>query len=134
MADEKVTNTITNADLNKVVEGITLRSTFKVRENEDMSDDRRKTINLEVDYSGVTLNGVFAKTLKPTIIQVQGKVRNNWAKYLHNQTVKVKFVAPTETYVDPITRLLAEATQAGIDTTDKEAFMAYILNRTTDLK
>jgi hypothetical protein len=133
MTDAKVGN-ITMADLNRVVEGITLKDTFRVRENEDMPQSEAKRIHLEVDFDGVELGGVFAKTLKPTKIQLQGRVRSKWAEYKNEQTVKVKFVAPTETYVDPTVRLIAEAKRDGIDTDDIDALTAYIVKRTLQAK
>jgi len=133
MTDAKVTNTITNADLNKVVQGIVLKTTFKVKRDKDMPDSSRKTIHLSVDFEGVTLNGVFAKTLKPTIIQVQSMVRNNWKDYTDNQAVKVKFSAPSETYTDPMALLFAEAARDGVDTSDGNALAAYITKRATEM-
>ena len=135
MTDEKVTtsNTITNADMNKLVEGITLKTTFKVKRDKDMSDLDRKTIHLSVDFAGVTLNGVFAKTLKPTIIQVQSMVRNNWNDYADGQAVKVKFTAPSETYTDPMLLLFAEASRDGVDPTDQKGLAAYLAKRAAEM-
>lgn len=105
---------IMNINLNETINGVKLSKVCSIKPNGDSAES--KSITVEVDFEGSTLQGVFDKAVAGAVIQWQnGQGRKNFDKLTNNQTVKVKFVAPAaKAQVDPMTALIAEAKAKGI--------------------
>jgi hypothetical protein len=97
-------------DLNQIVTGIVLTKTCKVSPDEDSNES--KTVTLRVKFDGVKLADVFEKALSSTVIQVQAKLRKEYASLVDHSTKEVVFSAPTRSAVDPMEYVIAQAALA----------------------
>ena len=115
-------------DLNTIVKNVVLTKVCSISPDKDSDDS--KNITLKVKFDGVPLQGVFDKAISQTVIQWQnGPGRKKFDIWSNNQVVEVNFKSPARTTIDPMTQILAEATAAGIDTTDQNEMTKYILSR-----
>ena len=96
-----------------VIEGIKLSKACSIKADGDSTES--KSLTLEVDFSGSTLQGVFDKALAGVVIQwANGPGRKNWTTWKDHQIVKVKFSSPGKTSVDPVQAIIASAAAEGI--------------------
>ncbi len=115
-------------DLNQLIKNVTLTKVCSIKPDKDSDDS--KQITIKVKFDGVPLQGVFDKAVSQSIIQWQnGPGRNKFDTWANNQVVEIDFKSPARTTVDPVAQLLAEATAAGIDTTDKNEMTKFILSK-----
>jgi hypothetical protein len=115
-------------DLNQIVKGVTLTKVCSISPDKDSNEF--KNITLKVKFDGVPLQGIFDKAISQTVIQWQnGPGRKKFDQWNNNQVVEVEFKSPARTTIDPMAQILAEATAAGVDTTDSGELAKYIMNR-----
>ena len=113
-------------DLNTIVKNVVLTKVCSISPDKDSDDS--KNITLKVKFDGVPLQGVFDKAISQTVIQWQnGPGRKKFDAWNNGQVVEVSFKSPARTSIDPMTQLLAEATAAGVDTTDQNEMAKYIM-------
>ena len=98
-------------NLKEIVTGVVLTKACSIKADKDSTES--KTINLTVNFDGVSLASVFEKALAGTVITWQnGTGRKNFDKWTDKQSVEIKFSAPAT--VDAVTALIAEAKAAGM--------------------
>ena len=95
----------------------------------DKDSKEKKRINFEVVMDAVPVSGIIDKALSPVKISWVNNHRKDFDDLTDNQVVKVKFTAPSVEYRDPMEILLSEAEAEGVDTNDKAAMQAYMMER-----
>lgn len=117
---------LTKANLNDVIEGITLSRWISVSPDVDAKKDKiKKIINLEVDFTGLTLQNLIIKAFKSDVVAWQNGSggRSNFDKLIDKTTVKVSSKSPGGgPQIDPLDAIIANAKAAGMAIED------YIIN------
>jgi len=113
-----------NIDLNTTIEGLSLSKVCTVKPDKD--SESSKTVTLNVNFTGATLQSVFDKVMGAVVIQWQGANRKGFDKLIDKSTIRVDFKAPGRTTIDPKQQLIAEAKAAGVDVTNVKALMSFI--------
>ena len=109
---------LTMANLNDVIEGITLSRWVNVSPDEDAKKDGiKKLINLEVNFTGATLQDLINSAHKPSTVSWQNGSggRSNFDKLVDKSTIKVSFKSPGGApQIDPVEAIIASAKAAGV--------------------
>ena len=113
-------------NLKETVKGIVLRKTCSVKPDGDSTES--KTITVEMNYDGLTLEDVFTKALSSDIIKWQGSARKIYDTLTDKGTVKVDAKSPgSKPEVDPVTAMIQLAKDAGM--TVEQYLMAELAKR-----
>ena len=94
--------------------------------------DVRNTLGkaLNVRFDGVPLQAVFDKAVAGAVIQWQnGPGRGKYDEWSNGQVINIDFKSPGATAIDPKQAMIAQARSAGVDVTDKQALMTYIMSQ-----
>jgi hypothetical protein len=94
--------TLTKANYVDVIDIILSKACTISADKESKVAGDSKTINLEVNYKGLTFKDLMAKALKGDIIAWQngGNGRKNYDKHIDGSTVKINATSPGAGYVD----------------------------------
>ena len=115
-----------NIDMSMVIEGVTLTKVCSVKPDGDSDESKQVTVNMR--YDGLTLQDVFTKALSSDIIKFQASARKRFDTLGKTENVTAKSPG-AQPQIDPKTALVNEAKMAGIDTSDKQAFSAWLKER-----
>ena len=119
-------------DLNTIIEKVSLTKVCSIKADKESSDS--KSITLNVKFDGVPLSAVFAKAVSGAVIQWQnGPGRNKFDQWKSGQVVNIEFKSPGQTQIDPKQALIEQAKASGVDTTNKQALMDYIMGQIKEL-
>ena len=109
---------LTKDNLNDVIEGITLSRWISVSPDEDAKKGKvKKIINLEVDFTGATLQDLIISAHKPSTVSWQNGSggRSIFDKLVDKSTIKVSFKSPGGApQIDPVEAIIASAKAAGV--------------------
>jgi hypothetical protein len=113
---------LTKANLIDVIEGISYSEYRKLSPDEESKKDGiAKTIMLEIDYSGLTLNDLLTKAYKSDCVSWQNGSggRKAFDKLVDKQTVKISAKSPGGApQIDPVDAIIAGAKAAGMNAED----------------
>ena len=115
-------------ELSTMVTGVSLSKVCSIKAFK--GSDESKSITLNVRFDGVPLQAVFDKAVAGAVIQWQnGPGRGKYDEWSNGQVINIDFKSPGATAIDPKQAMIAQARSAGVDVTDKQALMTYIMSQ-----
>ena len=117
-------------DMNHVVTDVTITRTCSIRPFK--GSDEHKTVNLEINYSGLTIGDVFTKAARADVVSWQnGPGRKNFDQWTDGQRIKISARRPGSTSVDPETAMVAKL--AAMNEDERAAFIRKLMEKASGM-